>query len=133
MKTVTPPDLRNQWGKMLDEVFNSDEALAIPFRAGKPEAVLMTYETWLEGERQVGVPESRRRSWKASELRLRLREAREAAHRDGEHALIERWGKVQLALAPYDWVLKALPRLGEAEQPDPAGQRYGKSHANPQD
>lgn len=126
-----PSDLRDGWGEKTKQVLRDGSGLAITFRNGEADAVLMSYDTWLEGERRVSVAQGRRRDWKASEAQFRLREIREDALRHGAHALIKRWGKLDLVIAPYTWVIEALGHLGEAEYPEPDDdQRYHRTRGS---
>ena len=115
-------ELRANWGEVLTDVYDKNIAIAISSGRGKPEAVLMSYELWEEGqqrENEVGqreyiVPEGELSRWKSLDARDNFRDLRDSVRR-GQHALITRWGKPQLVFTPVEWTRKAMPDLGVPE------------------
>lgn len=141
VKAVDTTTLRRDWGDRLHDAAEDAEAFAILNR-GRPDAVLMSGDTWLYGCTKVPVPEANQTRIVSPEVRANLRGARDSA-RSGHHILIPKRyagihkdpeaaaAEIEAVIAPYDWARKALPELGEIVVDNSAQTRYRRGAGAP--
>jgi prevent-host-death family protein len=93
---------------------------------GRTEAVLIGYNDWREGCKELPVAKKLQQTTHANHARAHLADYRKAAHEHGIHTLLTtRAGtsknpdNTSAVLAPYPWVVDALDARGPINQPDP--------------